>query len=641
MPNNNISKTNLQKSYVCVSDKTSVRQPIVEDYSNSRRIISPPKKLIISTSSGKTYDLKDVIKEKLNNLALPVYNGLQKTNPILDWCKKNIINGTTAKDVAQKILDLMDTIKISCSAEELFESSTGKKCTQENLDKFIKGELELKINSDFMKYFGKSAPKTSPAPDIPKSYLEEKNRSKNQGKVFKLSPKEQVKYNIVFNGLSTEYQKKLSKVLKLGKLTEDKSQKLTVLDSLHKIFTTQRIKGLDNVKLTQECIDILENPNIITQLAEDIPEKFLEDAAQRYYNSVDKRELNANTQNWLNKNKRTKTKNTNKPTINEKMEYIKDELRSRWALSTCAAASLEYDLATKRPAEFFKLVEKLTSNKDNNIEKTIYVEHEVPTNTTPPLILMRDDYPNQLENDLKDTQTIITEETISIKADTEAYYLARIQNNYKNKNERSMIDIIVQSMIMNLGTDDNYNSLTDLIYCDDDDFKLGNSGLYNYETSYAKGVLFNKNNELNIYSIELENGSIIKLQSKSSIKEELMEHLKKGENIVIGYIQKDHSIHEITIIGHTTNDNGEGFFICQDSCQEDAKPAIYSENFIISNIEHAIYEKDDIPLPPESIRKQKTNVTSSILNPLNPGYVIKQEGEYNVKGNKIITPWTK
>ncbi len=664
MPNK-FSIENNKSQYICVPDRIQAHKPAIYDIPKQKIYAYRQKDFTVVSSGGISYDLKELIMNKLNSMIGRVFTGLEESIPVLDWCKKNLIHGTTADDVMQKILRLYDKAETTPDKESLFEAATGKKYTQENLDKFIKGEIELSLDYDYKMYTGKSAPKVPSAPLVSKTYQEDKDKQKSEGKEFKLSPKQQVKYNIVYNGLSVEYQKKLSKILSYGKLTEDKSQKLTVLDSLHKIFTTQRFKGLDNIKLVQECIDILENPNIITQLAEDIPEEYLKEATGRYYAAVDKCELEIQASVWVQKHREftsPKTDEMNAPTTKDKVNYIRDRLRHRGVVSTCAAASLEYDLVTTQPAEFFRIVELLTSpgngvvkfkTPGNTNRITLETAPKLPNNEpvsqngvakvmplSPEAVQLTPESVvplnmNNLEHMFKFPKI---EKRAELKADIEAYNLAQIQNNHKDKNERSMIDILMQSMIMNIGSDGEYNSLTDLRVCNEK-FILEKSGLYNDEIQNTKTLLFKRSGELNTYGYPLENGNMIHLMSKSDIKDDLLEHIKRGENIIMGFNQLKYG-HEITIIGYTTNDNGKGFFICQDSCQEDGHPATYCEDFILSNIDHAIYVKDDKPLPPPSIRKnsRKELPGNSFLQSIQ--YVPPAGKEDFAKDNTITVPWS-
>lgn len=623
-------------------DNTRVSKPPVELFPAIKcpSLTPQPENLLVKTAGGKTYDLKQLILDKISKLSTNIYKDLVENSPtqneINNWIKKYLLgHKLNSQEVCNNIWKLERYTDKADNVKDLFEYSTGEKYTQENLDKFVKGKIGLKIDYDYKLYKKEKAPYTKSAPFITNDYQETKDKANNEGKSYKLTPKQQVKYNIINKALDKKYREKLEKALKYGKLTEDKSQSQSVLDSLHRILTTPRVKGLDGIKLVQECLDIMENPNIITQLAEDIPEEYLTESAKRYYDAIDKIELNIQAQSYnlrTAKNKEeviTKGGSLRQPTKQEKEKYIEYELKHRWAVGTCAAASIEYDLATKQPANFFALVEQLTSPKGKITKKNYIHPLHFIFNTQATGLNTNNPAPIPIG------QTDFTE-TIELKADEEAYYLAKIQNNHKDKHERSMIDILTQSMIMNLGSGNIYNSLTDRRK-NGKVFELENSGLKANEVDYAKNVLTGNESYLAAYASYSPNGRT-PLLSKKYIKEQLLEAIKNGENIVVTYTTSACG-HAITIIDYITNDNGEGFFVCQDSCNQNAKPEVYDEDFILSHIAHANYKKDNAPLPPESLRKQKSQPMQSQISSINEQQM--SDKQVIVLEDKIITPWNR
>lgn len=154
---------------------------------------------------------------------------------------------------------------------------------------------------------------------------------------------EKKKYEELSNELDLKYRKKLEFALKSGLLLKNNSNdRSSVLDNLHKIITEERDPGLDKINILQECLDILANPYVITQTCEDIPAQY-------------KRQVIGLMTNLS--------------------ENPKEIAEAKWELEnmhtgTCPAASIEFDLATKHTAEFFRMVEGLTSPK-NEVVKTI------------------------------------------------------------------------------------------------------------------------------------------------------------------------------------------------------------------------------------------------------------------------------
>ena len=148
---------------------------------------------------------------------------------------------------------------------------------------------------------------------------------------------EKKKYKELMEELvNPQYKRKLEYALKSGQLLKNNSNdKSSVLDNLHKIVTEERDPGLDKDTILEECLDIIANPYVITQTCEDIPEEY-QKSVIGLITGLD----------------------TNPKRIME----------TKWELDnmhtgTCPAASIEFDLATKHTAEFFRLVEGLTSPK--------------------------------------------------------------------------------------------------------------------------------------------------------------------------------------------------------------------------------------------------------------------------------------
>ena len=76
-----------------------------------------------------------------------------------------------------------------------------------------------------------------------------------------------------------------------------------------------------------------------------------------------------------------------------------------------------------------------------------------------------------------------------------------------------------------------------------------------------------------------------------------MNSLSLGENVIIGYthINEDKQIdggHEITIIGYQEDENGNGYFICNDTDDRKDEPIIMSEKELLPMIHHAGISKE-------------------------------------------------
>lgn len=356
--------------------------------------------------------------------------------------------------------------------------------------------------------------------------------------------------------MDLKYRKKLEFALKSGLLLKNNSNdRSSVLDNLHKIITEERDPGLDKINILQECLDILANPYVITQTCEDIPAQY-------------KRQVIGLMTNLS--------------------ENPKEIAEAKWELEnmhtgTCPAASIEFDLATKHTAEFFRMVEGLTSPK-NEVVKTIKMDSLSDKSSEAIWLLTKFKTPHQM-NDFNTA-------TVLLKPDEHAIIRARIQNHHKDPGERSIIDVLMQSTLMQLGSQQTYNSLNDKRA--PNAWTQEDGGLIDFEKTYVESVVEDKNTTSVTYQIVDENGRLKGYEKDfGTIKKELLDTLKMGHNIIIGYTwpdpENDNKLagHEITIVGYKTNSNGEGVFICQDSDDDIAAPIEMSEKFLLPKIHHA------------------------------------------------------
>lgn len=367
---------------------------------------------------------------------------------------------------------------------------------------------------------------------------------------------ERKKYEELSNELHLNYRKKLEFALKSGLLLKNNSNdKSTVLDNLYKILKEERDPGLDNIKILEECLDILANPYVITQTCEDIPDQY-------------KRQVIG--------------------LITNLSEDPKKIAEAKWELDnmhtgTCPAASIEFDLATKHTAEFFRMVEGLTSPK-NEVVKTIKMDSLSEKSSEAIWLLNKFKTPYMMHN--------FDNATVLLKPDKDAIIRARIQNHHRDPGERSMIDVLMQSTLMQLGSQQTYNSLTDKRA--PNAWTQEDGGLIDFEKTYVESVVEDKNTTSVIYQIVDENGRLKGYEKDfGTIKKELLDTLKMGHNIIIGYTwpdpENDNKLagHEITIVGYKVNPDGKGVFICQDSDDDVAAPIEMTEEYLLPKIHHA------------------------------------------------------
>ena len=367
---------------------------------------------------------------------------------------------------------------------------------------------------------------------------------------------EKKKYKELSEVLDGKYKKKLDFALKSGKLLKnDSDDKSSVLDNLHKILKEERDPGLDGRTLLMECLDILENPFVITQHGEDIPQEYKMPVLGLITNmSEDIEEL----------------ENVNK--------YL-----DNFHTGTCPTASVEFDLATKHTAEFFRIVEGLTSPK-NEATKIIDM-NALNENTLDAVWLLKAFKTPHKKLDFNKA-------VVQLKPDKNAIIRARIQNHHRDKGERSMIDVLMQSTMMQLGSQQTNDTLTDKR--EPNAWTTDTGGLIEFEKTYVESIMENKNTTSVVYQKVDENGKLAGYEKDfATIKKEIIDTLDMGQNVIIGYTwpdpDNDNKLagHEITIVGIKEGKNGETIFICQDSDDDVDKPIEMTESYLIPKIHHA------------------------------------------------------
>lgn len=363
-------------------------------------------------------------------------------------------------------------------------------------------------------------------------------------------------YEELSKELNSTYRKKLEFALKSGILLKNNSDdKSSVLKNLHKILKEERDPGLDGRTILKECLDIIYNPYVITQTCEDIPKEYKLPVIGLITN------------------------------LSENMQEVRQtsETLDTMHTGTCPTASVEFDLATKNPAEFFRIVEGLTSPQ-NEVYKIINMD-SLSEKTLDAVWLL---------NKFKTPHEIIDFNTavVKLKPDENAIIRARIQNNHRDSGERSIIDVLMQSTMMQLGSQQTYDSLTDKR--EPNAWTEEDGGLIDFEKTYVESIMENKNTISVIYQSVDENGKLKGYEKDfGTIKKELLDTLNMGHNIIIGYTwpdpDNDNKLagHEITIVDYRTAPDGEVIFICQDSDDGLDAPVEMPESFLIPSIHHA------------------------------------------------------
>lgn len=375
---------------------------------------------------------------------------------------------------------------------------------------------------------------------------------------------EKSKYNQLVKISDKQTRKNLDSLLKKGiLLNADSNDKTSVLDSLYKIATTPRANGLNAEILVSETVATLNDPYKITQEFGDIPKEFENDVISAY------KSTNAKAPSFTAKNKANVPAETN-------VEHS----------GTCVAASEEFNLAQKMPAEFARFAEGLSS-PNMQVQKNIKLAN-LADNTLDSVWLLN---AFEIPYEMKDFNNA----KLTFAPDKNAIIRAKIQTVDKDPHERSCIDVLMQSTLMQVGSQQSYDSLTDKRQ---GKFNQNDKGLIEFEKTFTESVLEDKNKISVTYQTVDENAKLVGYETDmTTMKRQLIETLDKGENVIIGYTQVDDNNiiingHEITIVGYKKNNDGKLTFICNDTDDGMSKAIEYNEDYLLPKIHHAALPHD-------------------------------------------------
>ena len=376
-----------------------------------------------------------------------------------------------------------------------------------------------------------------------------------------LSTKEEKnKYNDVCSKLDRNTKKIVNTLLKNGVLLNNNSDdKSSVLDNLHKIATQPRANGLSNSGILRDAITTIAYPFLITQQFGDIPNNYRQTAVA------------ANNMFKLN---------------TSDVRQTSDEIDVEHS-GTCVAASTEFKLARQMPAEFARLAQELSSPQ-LTATKHIKLENLADNALNGVWLLNAFEMPFTLDKNYSDAQ-------LKFAPDKNAIIRAQIQTTDKDPEERTPLDVLMQSTFMQIGSQQAYNTLTDKR---GGKFNQNDKGLIEFEKTFTESVVFDKNILSVTYQTVDENARLIGYETDlDTMKRHLITALDMGENIIIGYTQTNENNiivngHEITIVGYKKESNGKLSFICNDTDDGISRPIVYSEDYLLPKIHHAALPKE-------------------------------------------------
>ena len=531
-----------QDKTTATGNKSSVTHVSEADNYNNFIRLKENNKDIYKASDGQEYNIMEIILSRIL-----------------------ILNRDSA--VYDRKYELVDKIIGSKKADQIFESQTGKKYTPQNIELFLKGELELLAEKNASPDKREKIGKFSNPPYIRDDCSEKNQTIKSYENKKVLNATEKTLYAKIYGSLDKVTQKKFEKCLNSGKLLQrDSNNKTSVLDNLYKIFSTPRAPEVNKQTILKECIDILDNPLRVTQITEDIPDKYMGKASEYVFSQEEsirreRKEISKSSSYMQMLISESGEENINKK---DELERIRKALEDR-DVGTCVAASIEFAFASKHPAEFIRIIEGLTSPK-KEVKKFINCKEADLT----------DDYIEyfKTENRITDGKMELT-----LRADDGAYILADIQKKCQDDDERTTLDILFQSLVFQTATKGTYNSISDKhsgLYHSID-------GLNSIEENYVLQILTGKQSEENIY-----NDNETDEPDKNLIEKDIEEALDNGKFLLVGInILKDSEIvdsHELTVIGKINGLDGAEYYICKDTYEYYPRPVLVKKEYLLECI---------------------------------------------------------
>lgn len=357
---------------------------------------------------------------------------------------------------------------------------------------------------------------------------------------------ERKQLHVVKSKLGKETQILLKRLETKGILSNnDSNDGSTVLENLYKIATVPRLRGLSQTQILTDVIKALDNPSSITQKFGDIPTQVAGEISQETGEQFPQQALNV-------------------------------------VSSSCVVASMEFNLASKTPAEFVRFAEGL-SGKTYSVDKNIKLS-AIADGTISALWQLREfNTEHTLNSNWEDVN-------VKIKPDRNAIVRARVQASFKDPGERSCVDALIQSALLNLGSQHTYDALTDERT---GKFNADNAGLTDLEKTFVENIVFGKPKISVVYQTIDENSYFTGYNCElSEMKQHILKSLQAGENVIIGYTHIDENKkinggHEITITAYKEDEQGNGIFVCNDTDDNIDKQIEIKEQELLPLIHHA------------------------------------------------------
>ncbi|HSA07385.1 MAG TPA: hypothetical protein P5556_09415 [Candidatus Gastranaerophilales bacterium] len=390
-------------------------------------------------------------------------------------------------------------------------------------------------------------------------------------------------YSTISSNLDKESNILLNQLYKKGELFDRSSNDgSSTLENFYKIVTKPRLAYFDKRNIVKETLKTLNDPYIITQNREDFT-KISHGSLINIVKTENKK---------LQEKIKTASKNhgINPDDIGDKYPIKPEELLNIHG-STCPAASIEFNLADRRPAEFARYVEGLTSPEKSVKTKIKYSDLSPDiTESLNALIEQHSDFKPLNWDNIE----------VTVRPDENAYLNANIQQNHRAKNTRSMVDVLLQSAFMQLGSRGTYNTLTDKRSKE----VGGGAGLNQFEIAFVESIVDSDSKKMPIIYMEL-NDDLTKVLKYNydfkTTKKHLVNSLDMGKNIITGFltdVEKNGNIatpqgHEVLLTGYRYDEKGKLWLKYNDTDDGDYfQPSWTDADEFIPKIHHANIPRD-------------------------------------------------
>lgn len=366
-------------------------------------------------------------------------------------------------------------------------------------------------------------------------------------------PADKKMFNDIVTFLGNEDSSNLETLVINGKLLAKKSADgSSTLQNLYGIMTEPTITGLDTRKILKDTIDELANPCLITQKFGKIPDLMAPAilANEKRTKLANEMGLNPNLAPHFNQTQVTGPFYA----VNPKDLNVEG--------GTCAAASIEFDLADKNPAEFARYVREV-KRPDSCVKTPVKLKNLDPNPIKAIGIL------NEFKVDYKYLNYDTVE--VALRPDKNAIVRDVAEAAIQQPKKRTEIDTLLQSMFMQLGSSNRYNSLMDKRGVSDPTQDV--EGLIDTEKDLVESVvnIENKKKKTVVYQNIDKNDYLVGYNCDfKTMENHLVETLNKGSHILTGITFTDQNRkitggHQLTVTGTRVDEKGERYFIINDT----------------------------------------------------------------------------